>query len=47
MLGIGTKKGTKMKELGGIRSKNERTGNVIRKTWNDDQHMKVQKRKHT
>ena len=31
-----------MKELG-IRNKNERTGNVICKTWNDDQHIKVQK----
>ena len=29
-----------MKELG-IRNKNERTRNVIRKTWNNDQHRKI------
>jgi len=33
-----------MKELG-IRNKNERTKNVIRNTWNNNQHMKVQSNK--
>ena len=39
MLEIGTKIGTLSKLQ--VRNKNERTRNVIRKTWNNDQHMKV------
>ena len=43
MLGIGTKIGTLSKLQ--VRNKNERTGNGIRKTWNDDQNIKVEKKK--
>ena len=44
MLEIGTKIGTKIGTLSKLQVRNLRTGNVIRKTSNNDQHIKVQKK---